>query len=377
MCLNLTVSVGTINGLIFYANIIRANQAIFFPHDASKSFLSVFIAWLNLDLGIETCFYNGLDAYAKTWFQFLFPLYIWFLVIAIIVSSHYSTRASRLSGNNAVQVLATLFLLSYAKLLRIIITTFSTTKLVYPNEYYKWVWLYDGNVDYLKGKHIPLFIASLLLLMFISFPYTVCLLFIQWLQKFSHLKLLHWVGKLLPLFDAYTGPYKMKHRYWTGLLLLIRVCIFLIFSLNTLGDPTINLLTITTLVLVILTYLSVVGWVYKEWHVNLIEIIFILNLGILSATTLYKISTNSSILSATNTSVAIAFVLFISISVCHFIVKITHSRKGKVLFDALKSKMRHTKDNREDEVVMIPAAEVISEVTYSEIKLEAAKCETT
>ena len=65
--LNLTVSVGTINGLIFYANIVRANHATFFPPNTTNSFLSWFIAWINLDLGIETCFYNGLDAYVKTW----------------------------------------------------------------------------------------------------------------------------------------------------------------------------------------------------------------------------------------------------------------------------------------------------------------------
>ena len=59
--LNLTVSVGTINGLIFYANIVRANHATFFPPNTANSFLSWFIAWINLDLGIETCFYNGLD----------------------------------------------------------------------------------------------------------------------------------------------------------------------------------------------------------------------------------------------------------------------------------------------------------------------------
>jgi len=53
MLFNLTVSVGTINGLIFYANIVRANQAIFFPHGTNNEFLSIFIAWLNLDLGIE------------------------------------------------------------------------------------------------------------------------------------------------------------------------------------------------------------------------------------------------------------------------------------------------------------------------------------
>ena len=74
MVLNLTVSMGTINGLIFYANIVRANNAIFFLGQRANTFLSWFIAWLNLDLGIETCFYDGLTAYDKTWLQFAFPL---------------------------------------------------------------------------------------------------------------------------------------------------------------------------------------------------------------------------------------------------------------------------------------------------------------
>ena len=73
MLFNLTVSVGTISGLIFYANVIRSNQAIFFPPEFSTQFLRTFIAWLNLDLGIETCLYDGLNAYAKTWLQFAFP----------------------------------------------------------------------------------------------------------------------------------------------------------------------------------------------------------------------------------------------------------------------------------------------------------------
>jgi len=62
----LTVAAGTINGLLFYANIVTANHAIFFPPNQTN-ILTVFIAWLNLDLGIETCFFEGLDAYAKTW----------------------------------------------------------------------------------------------------------------------------------------------------------------------------------------------------------------------------------------------------------------------------------------------------------------------
>ena len=201
---NLTVSTGTINGLIFYANIVRASQAVFFPPELNNSFISMFIAWLNLDLGVETCFYNGLDAYAKTWFQFVFPLYIWLMVITIIVASHYSTIASRLTPNNVLPVLATLFLLSYAKILRLVIIVFSSTLLYYPDGYRKRVWLYDGNIEFLTGKHIPLFIATFLLLILLSVPYTLSLVCSQWLQRISHCRLLFWVHRLMPLFDTYT-----------------------------------------------------------------------------------------------------------------------------------------------------------------------------
>ncbi len=220
---NLIVSLGTINGLIFYANIIRSSQTVFFPPEFNAPLLSTFIAWLNLDLGIEACFYSGLDAYAKIWFQYAFPFYIWLLVIVIIVASHYSTLASKFTPTNAVQVLATLFLLSYAKILRIVITVFSSTILTFPDNFKKRVWLYDSNIDFLTGKHIPLFIATLLMLILLSIPYTLSLFNIQLLQRISHYRLFSWVHRLMPLFDAYTGPYKHKHRYWSGLLLLIRV----------------------------------------------------------------------------------------------------------------------------------------------------------
>ena len=124
--LNMTVSQGTINGLIFYANIVWAYQSIFFSHDedgsiAKAQFLTTFIAWINLDFGIETCFVEGLTAYAKTWLQFVFPLYVWSIAGGMILLARRSGRMTRLLGNNSVQVLATLVLLSYAKLLRTVI----------------------------------------------------------------------------------------------------------------------------------------------------------------------------------------------------------------------------------------------------------------
>ena len=102
------------------------------------------------------------------------------------------------------QVLATLFLLSYTKLLRVIITAFSPTFLEYPDHSIKRIWLYDGNVDYLQRKHTVLFLTALLLFLTISLPYTAALLFIQCLQKKSTYRILFWVQRLKPIFDAYT-----------------------------------------------------------------------------------------------------------------------------------------------------------------------------
>jgi hypothetical protein len=89
LALNMTVAVGLINGFIFYANIVAANSAVFFP-SSEPSFPTVFVAWLNLDIGIDVCFFDGLDTYTKTWLQLAFPIYIISLVIIVIIVSEYS-----------------------------------------------------------------------------------------------------------------------------------------------------------------------------------------------------------------------------------------------------------------------------------------------
>ena len=69
--LKVTVAVGTTNGLIFYANLVQVNSSVFYK-SLNTNILTVFISWLNLDFGIETCFYNGMDVYAKTWLRLYF-----------------------------------------------------------------------------------------------------------------------------------------------------------------------------------------------------------------------------------------------------------------------------------------------------------------
>ena len=84
--------------------------------------LRVFISFVNLDLGFETCFYNGMDSYAKVWLQLFFPFYLIFIAISIITASRYSSRILRLTYTRSLPVLATLFLLSYTGVLRTVLT---------------------------------------------------------------------------------------------------------------------------------------------------------------------------------------------------------------------------------------------------------------
>ena len=61
----LTVATRVLNALIFYANIVQYNRELVFPSD-DNNILTVFILWLNLDFGINTCFYDGMDTYSVT-----------------------------------------------------------------------------------------------------------------------------------------------------------------------------------------------------------------------------------------------------------------------------------------------------------------------
>ena len=323
----LTVATGTLSGLVFYSNIVGANRTIFLPVESNDPLL-VFIAWLNLDFGIETCFYDGMDAYSKTWLQFVFPAYIWLLVVIIIFISHYSQRFANLLGSNPVSVLATLILLSYTKVLRTLIATAYFTHLEYPT-YNRRVWLYDANIDYISGKHIPLFLVAVLVFFFLFLPYTLLLLFGQWLQAISHLRLFSWVNRLKPFIDSYHAPYKPKHRYWLGLLLVLRCALLLVFAFNRQRDPSINLLAILVGAGILQLWAWVSHGVYKNWCLDALEGSFTLNLIILGAATYYVNHSGGNQLAVGYTSVIIALATFIAILAYHIFQQVRQTKLWK------------------------------------------------
>ena len=306
----LTVATGMINSVILYSNIVQVNRQLFFSNSKYGIVLTVFIAWMNLDLGIETCFYNGMTAHAQTWLQFAFPIYIWILIIFIIITSRYSVRVSKLIGHNPIAVLATLLLISYTKILKIIIDVYSSAKLEYKSDTAH-VWLKDGNVPYLESWHLLLTVVTSLVLVFLF-------LLGYKLYHVSGRKHMRWLNRLKPLLDSYYAPYKKHTRYWTGFLLLVRCALYIVFSFE---DANINLLTITiTFVIIVLAFALLPGRIYTSSYTNIIESLVYSNLSILSTIILALGPDMKSRLSTTlvYSLVGTVFVIMMGIIVYHF-----------------------------------------------------------
>ena len=101
--LNLTVSEGHINGLIFYANIVRVYQNVIFPYRMS-SFPKTFIAWLNLDFGIDCGHQRIRQLYKNLAAVYISALHSW----NVFISLKYSTKVLKLVGSHSVPTLAPL-----------------------------------------------------------------------------------------------------------------------------------------------------------------------------------------------------------------------------------------------------------------------------
>ena len=274
---DLTVTIGDVNAILFYANIIGINTAVMLP---SSKLTYILISLVNLDLGIETCFYNGMDDYVKMWLQFMFPLYLIIIAITLIITSRYSTRVQRLTARRALPVLATLFVLSYTKVLRTVsyVLFFYCTITEIPTKHSKVVWSVDVNTQIFGPKFTMLFVVSTVLFV-VLLLFNIVLTFTRILFYFK------FVSRFKPLLDAYQGPYKDKFYYWTGLQLVMRAVFFGLSALDRNTNMMISLLLIG-----IITAAHGVLYPFKNRTQNIQELFILLNLHALFVVSLYTTS---------------------------------------------------------------------------------------
>ena len=315
---NITITEGDISGIIFYANIINIHKNIFFMENSFIKPLQDILLYINLEGSVSTCLYKGIDTYIRAWLAYSTPIVLWLITALIIYLSKKSNLIMKLVGKNAVKVLATIILLSYTKLIQTTLTSLNFQTLHTFNTATKELgtikrWFADANVEYLEGKHIPIFIAGVFFGA-LCIGFTASLLCIQQLQKVSHFYLFSWVIKFKPFFDAYTGPFSSRARFWTGLLLFTRITLMVVTSLNLIGNVNNVIATILSIgILLVLAWFIRPG-IYQKWSHDVLECSFLLNLLLLCTGTVYiaqdknekKSEMWQQILTAVSATIAIA-----------------------------------------------------------------------
>ena len=302
--LNLTVTIGTINGIIFYANIIGINDSVFLVNNDVFKPLRVFISFINLNIGIETCFYGGMDSYAKIWLQLFFPFYLIFISVLIIILSRFSSRILRLTFTKSFPVLATVYLLSYCYILRITLTVlfFYSTITHVPSGHQRIVWSFDASVPLFGFKFTMLFITCLII--FLLFAFVIIILFYaKYLSKYHYCK---------ALLNAFQGSYKDAYGYWIAVDIILRSSLFILYAFQ----QQLRLI-LTTIILVI--YIGYYGYVHPNKYrlVHIQELLLLVNL-----ITIHAISyqDNYAIFSvATNVMIGVTFLQFCIIVLYHFL----------------------------------------------------------
>ena len=317
---NMTVTEGAMNGLIFYSSVAYAQPRFF--HTNQPSFIPwIFISWLNLDLGFEICAYNGMTGVQYIWLSFGYIFCLICTQVIIIYLSHKFISFTRLVQRNTTNVLATIIFLAYSRVIFVCYHSLNY-QFVFVNSNTlqvdkKGVWSFDGNMPYLGPKHIPLFILAIICLLVLLW-FTFSLLLIQCLQKRSNIWCLRWVERLRPFFEAYTGPCNNNARFWPGFLLLLRLGLFIV----EVHKYNITLVAGICFLIIPLACIFPHG-VYKKWPLNVLELLFVLNLGITFVVVQYasnfhsdQIKTLTSQLAA-QLSTSFAFIMFLGILLYH------------------------------------------------------------
>ncbi len=286
----------------------------------------------------------------------------------------------KMFGINNIAILATLFLLSYTKILKTITMALNFTEVFVGSATntseqlvpYK-VWTYDGSIDYLTGKHVPLFAVALMLLIFLFLPYTLLLTLGQCIRSMPIQKrcLTRCIRStaFISIMDAYHAPYNKKHRYWIGLMLLTRCVLFLSF-VSSYNDKKLltNMYTTTIILIAILTLKIHIVKAYKNYYVNILELCFLLNLTILSATVLYLSNSSNEyiICRCTCASISVSLVIFVGILMYHACLRISRMKffsSIKTLFLAKWSTKQHHLIPTEESKLLSPVQQVPTSTT--------------
>ena len=274
-CFKFTINEGTIGGLILWYDVISLTPSVellMTQNNIFEYFLNG-ISFTIYQLSVPHCIWNGSSTTDVMFFEYICSFYLWFLVIIIILISRFSTTISNLTVGSSVQVLVTLMFISFSKLLSISLNILTPARIhqLSPDgsTSSRLVWFTDGSVLYGKDPvHIILMCTSIAVILFFVVPFILVGLFGVKLFQFRFMAIY-----LRPFIEALHGPYKDKHRYWFGLMLIVRTLVHIISASLESNNTTLLLLVFTVIIGFYILGLSLVK-PYKIKILNGLETLF-------------------------------------------------------------------------------------------------------
>ena len=304
-CLSITISSKVLGGIVFFANMteVSLRDSLTESHMYGH-ILNIVFSLLNLNLGFGVCFFKGMTALYKTALQFVFPVYLWLIVVVLVLLSRFSTRIANLTSYSSVQVLATLFYMSFAKLLLTVIDIFTPVSIQTPQGDHT-VWYIDGNVKYWKDTgHIILFSVAFGVTLIYLIP------FLLWTTCGSLALRVRCIRRRRNFLDAYQGRYREGWGWWFGARLWLLVCAYISYALLRGKDPSL-LLCLHIMLLAPFTFIQIYCKPFRGHLVNVVEGFILVNLVLMEFTALYFQLQGKISKSAPYASVFMSLILFV------------------------------------------------------------------
>jgi predicted outer membrane repeat protein len=276
--LQITISEGYLNGMLFYANVLNLYLPLLTKSGSNIVHIFFLVSLLNLNLGFESCFYDGMNGLARTGLNLVFPFYIFSLMFIIILLLKWSNRFSNWftrNGFSATKVFVTLLVMSYSSLLETCIEILGVDTISESNHTHI-QWRIDNNQRYFHGSHAFLGLVAIILIIFLL-PIPFLLLFEGRIFKFRIFY------RYKPLYDAVWAPFKPKFRFWVGLRLILRGLPFIF--VNVMPHP-LNILFLATF-LVALLWIQGMLQPFRGFARNAFDTFFIADLLIVILLALY------------------------------------------------------------------------------------------
>ena len=154
--LKLTLTTGTINGIIFYVQILG-----FIDPPSVKMNLLFLNGFVHFNFHYPLCLYKGMTEVWKQSLTMMYQVYILSILLGIIVLSRFSVKISNKIANSSVQILVTVVHISFSYLLTSIMDVF-TPVTIYTNNTEEPipVWYKHPTVEYGTHGHLVLMIIT-------------------------------------------------------------------------------------------------------------------------------------------------------------------------------------------------------------------------